>query len=118
MTEEDIELSNILTGLAIREFLLERGEAGPSDFYKAYRKIKEKTSYNSARRYFWILKKIGLIEPTRREMGQSHTIAKSLYRIVPGMENDSRWGAPSVAMYPSTRFGGARYAKAKRRGLV
>lgn len=106
-----------LTGLAIRQFLLEVGEGGPNDFYKAFRLIKKKTSYASARRYFWILKRLGLIEPTRREFGAGR-IPKQLYRIVPGAEADPRWGAPQVALYPSTRLGGARYAKAKARGLV
>jgi len=114
----EIELRHHLAGLAIREFLQIVGEGGPSDFFKAYRKVKEKASYAAARRYFWILKKLGLIEPTRRELGQSHTIAKQLYRIVPGMENDPRWSAPQVALYPNTRFGGARYEKAKRRRLI
>jgi len=107
----EIELKNHLAGLAIREFLSQVGEGGPSDFFKVYRKVKEKASYAAARRYFWILKKLGLIEPTRREIGQSHTIAKQLYRIVPGKENDSRWSAPQVALYPATRLGRSRYGK-------
>ena len=113
----EIELRETSAGLAIREYLQQVGEGNPNDFFKAYRKVKEKTSYASARRYFWILKKLGMIEPTRRELGKG-LIAKQLYRIVPGMENDSRWSAPQVALYPNTRFGGARYEKAKRRGLV
>lgn len=114
----EVVLTHHLAGLAIREFLQTVGEGSPSDFFKAYRKVKEKASYQSARRYFWILKKLGLIEPTRRELGQSHTIAKQLYRIVPGKENASEWSAPQIAMYPSTRYGGTRYEKAKRRGLI
>ena len=113
----DIELKEGLAGLAIREYLQQVGEGNPNGFFKAYRKVKEKTSYASVRRYFWILKKLGMIEPTRREMGAG-IIAKQLYRIVPGMENDPRWSHPQVALYPSTRFGGARYEKAKKRGLV
>ena len=113
----DIELKEGLAGLAIREYLQQVGEGNPNDFFKAYRKVKEKTSYASARRYFWILKKLGLIEPTRRELGRG-LIAKQLYRIVPGMESDPRWSHPQVALYPNTRFGGARYEKAKEKGLI
>lgn len=109
-----VELTEPLTGLAIRQYLLAVGEGNPNDFYKAYRKIKKKTSYASARRYFYILRRLGLIEPTRREMGQSPTIAKQLYRIVPGMENDGRWRAPQVALYPATRLGRSRYARRER----
>lgn len=108
----EVELTEPLAGMAIREFLLEVGEGGPNDFLKAYRKVKKKTSYDSARRYFWILKKLGLIEPTRRELGKGY-IPKQLYRIVPGAEGDSRWGAPQAELYPETRLGARRYRKRK-----
>jgi len=103
--------------MAIREYLLAVGEAGPNDFYKEFRKVKKKTSYDSVRRYFYILKRLGLIEPTRRVPGRG-PIPKQLYRIVPGMEDAPEWRAPQIELYPATRFGGARYAKAKERGLV
>lgn len=106
----EVELTSGLTGPAIREFLRQVGEGCPNDFLKAFRKVKKKTSYGSARRYFWILKKLGLIEPTRREMGRG-TIPKQLFRIVPGMENDPRWTAPQIALYPDTGLGGKRYGR-------
>ncbi len=106
----EVELTSGLTGPAIREFLLQVGEGGPNDFLKAFRKVKKKTSYNSCRRYFWILKKLGLIEPTRREMGRG-VIPKQLYRIVPGKEDALEWRAPQVALYPSTRLGRSRYRR-------
>jgi hypothetical protein len=37
---------------------------------------------------------------------------------VPGMEDSPLWSAPQVALYPETRWGGARYVKAKKKGLV
>jgi len=117
MTEEEVELTETLTGLAIREYLLQVGEGNPNDFYKAFRKIKRKTSYASVRRYFYILRRLGLIEPTRKVPGRG-PIPRQLYRIVPGMEDAEEWSAPQVALYPATRWGGARYAKAKERGLV
>ncbi len=106
----EVTLTHRSTGLAIREYLQEVGEGNPNGFFKAYRKVKAKTSYDSARRYFWILKKLGMIEPTRREMGAG-VIAKQLYRIVPGMEADPRWSAPQIALYPMTSLGRAKYAK-------
>jgi len=111
---EEVDFKVGLTGLAVRDFLQEVGEGGPNDFLKAFRKVKKKTSYDSARRYFYILKRLGLIEPTRRELGRG-VIPKQLYRIVPGMENDPRWSAPQIALYPETRWGGARYEKRRRR---
>ena len=113
----EVEITVALTGLAIRQYLRQVGEGCSNDFCRAYRKVKKKTSYGGVRRYFYILKKLGLIEPTRREWGRG-PIPKQLYRIVPGTEEDPRWTAPQVALYPATRYGGARYQKAKERGLV
>jgi hypothetical protein len=113
----EVQLTETLTGLAIREFLEAMGEAGPNDFYTRFKEVKPSTSYNNCRRYFYILRRLGLIEPTRREMGKG-LIPKQLYRIVPGMQSDPRWSAPQVALYPDTRFGRARYEKAKRSGRV
>lgn len=107
-----VQLTESLTGLAIREFLQHEGEGSANDFIKAFRLVKKKTSYASARRYFWILKKLGLVQPTRRVMGKG-LIPKQLYRIVPGRENDSRWAHPQIALYPSTGAGRSRY---RRRG--
>jgi len=96
---DEVELSNTLTGLAIREFLLQVGEGCSSDFHSAFKKVKKRTSYASARRYFWILKKLGLIEFTRAKSGKGF-IPKRLYRIVPGMTWDPRWDHPQSSLYP------------------
>lgn len=106
-----MSLTESSTGLAIREFLEEMGEAGPNDFYRAFRKVKASSSYDSCRRYFYILKQLGLIEPTKQVWGQSRMIPKQLYRIVPGMEADLRWEAPQIALYPETALGRSRYKK-------
>jgi hypothetical protein len=110
MAQPEVQLKVGFTGLAIREYLLQTNEASANDVLRALRKVKKKTSYDSVRRYFWILKKLGLVEPTRREMGRG-AIPKQLYRIVPGKENDDRWGAPQEALYPDTALGGTRYKK-------
>jgi hypothetical protein len=111
------ELKFWSTGLVIRDFLLENGEGSANDVLRVLRTTKKKTSYNSVIRYFWILKKLGLIQPTRREMGRG-PIPKQLYRIVPGMETDDRWSAPQEALYPDTRLGAARYKRAKTKGRI
>jgi len=116
MAAEEVELPT-LTGLAIREYLLAVGEGSPNDFLKEFRKVKKKTSYASVRRYFYILKRLGLIEFTRRVWGKGR-IPKSLYRIVPGQEDSPFWIHPQVALYPDTRWGARRYEKAKEAGLV
>lgn len=108
MTE--VELTEALTGLAIREYLLTVREGNPNDFLKAFRKIKKKTSYASVRRYFYICRRLGLIEPTRRVLGRG-PIPRQLYRIVPGMEDAPEWLHPQIALYPLTRLGKRRYRK-------
>jgi len=112
-----LEISEKLTGLAIKEFLMSVGEGSPNEFYSQFKKVKPSTSYESVRRYFYILKNLGLIEPTRREVGRA-PIPKQLYRIVPGMEDAPEWYRPQIAMYPDTRWGRRRYARVKERGRI
>jgi len=93
------------TGKTIRDYLLSMKEGSPSDVYRELSKVK-RTSYDSVCRYFWILKKLGLIQLVR-EAGRF----MSVYRITPGMEDDPRWSAPQVALYPETMWGSYRYKK-------
>ncbi|RLG79767.1 MAG: hypothetical protein DRO09_03995 [Thermoprotei archaeon] len=103
-----------LTGLAIRYFLLAVGEGCPYWFYKCFREVKPTTSYRNVVRYFYFLKKLGLIEPVRKEprlspSGKPYGFPRTYYRIVPGMEDDPRWFAPQAELYPETRLGKKRY---------
>ena len=100
-------ITSALTGLAIREFLLEVGTGGPYDFYKEFREMKPTTSYASVRRYFWILKELGLIEFVRTAPSAAG-FPRRLYRIVPGMEDDPKWGYPQIALFPTSGFGGRK----------
>ncbi|MEM3484992.1 MAG: hypothetical protein QXI12_05170 [Candidatus Methanomethyliaceae archaeon] len=103
-------LTEKTTGMAIREYLLKFGEASPNDFYREFRKIKPSTSYNSVRRYFYILKNLGLIRQVGVKPGRA-PIPKSIYKMVPGMERSEYWSAPQIAMYPITGYGSRRYKK-------
>jgi len=108
------------TGVSIREFLLELEPVGggcPYDFFEVYRAIR-KITYGSVRRYFWILKLLGLIEPTVRGPSERGGWPKQLYRIVPGREEDHRWYNAPVYVYPATKWGKAGYYEAKAKGLV
>lgn len=104
------------TGEAIREYLLTIKEGYPYAFYKIWRQFKKKTSYDSIRRYFYILEEIGLIESIRFEKGKS-PFPKHYYRIVPGMEDDPRWMHPQSELWPDTKLGKKGYAKLRKRGL-
>jgi len=100
-------ITSPLTGLAIREFLSEVGTGGPYDFYKEFRELKPTTSYASVRRYFWILKELDLIEFVSTAPSATG-FPRRLYRIVPGKEDDPRWGYPQIALFPTSGFGGRR----------
>jgi len=95
------------TGKAIRDYLLSMKKGSPTDVYRELRKVKRRASYDSVRRYFWILNRLGLIQLVR-ESGRFMNV----YRITPGMEEDPRWSAPQVALYPQTKLGSTRYKKA------
>lgn len=96
-----------LTGLAIREYLAYVGEGYPYEFYVCFKKVKPTTSYASVRRYFYILKKLGLIEPVRTEPSSKGGFPRTYYRIV--IYDDPRWLAPQEALYPETALGKKRY---------
>jgi len=81
------------------------------------RRIKRRASYLSVIKYFYICRRLGLIEFVRQEVGRGK-YPRRIYRVRAGMENDPRWSAPQAALYPETRWGGARYGKAVERGLV
>jgi len=73
----------------IREWLLKVGEGSPYDYWiYEGRRIR----YSTIVKYFYVLRKAGLIEVVREvENSRASPIKKKLYRIVPGRENDPRW---------------------------
>ncbi len=109
------EITYRLTGMAIREFLLKVGEAYPYWFYRCFKKVKPSTSYQSVARYFYILRRLGLIEPTRVEPSRSR-FPRHYFRIVPGREDDPAWFHPQEVLYPETALGARRYSRAKEGG--
>ena len=111
MSEEECpEFTTKLTGLSIREYLLTLGEGYPYGFYRCFKKVKPSVSYESVRRYFYILKKLGLIEHVGARPS-SRGYERHYYRIVPGREDDPLWFHPQEALYPETRLGAKRYVR-------
>lgn len=80
--------------MAIREYLHRKGEASPSEFYQMYKPFKESISYSSVARYFWILKKIGLIKIVGHKKARYARIPKTLYSVVPERLGDKLWLHP------------------------
>ena len=84
--------SHTAIGLQIRSVLLERGEISAYDFWKYYR---NDLTYDYIKSIFWILKKLGLIEPVRKEENTKKSpYGKVYYRIVHSRINDECWTSP------------------------
>jgi hypothetical protein len=112
-TEVCPEITVKFTGLAIREYLLAVGEGSPYDFYKCFKVVKPDTSYKNIAYYFYLLKRAGLITPVRKEPSSRGGFDRTIYRIVPGMENHPGWWHPQQIFYPDTRWGKKRYWRVK-----
>ena len=103
-----------LTGLAIRQWLVGQGDGSAWDFWQAIqekRKAKDQKepSYAQIRRYFWIIKKMGLIIKSGERPSKFKGNPKAFYQIVPGMRDDPRWFRPQSEFYPSTTIGSRRF---------
>jgi len=106
------DISYRYTGLAIREYLMIMGEGSPYDFYQCFKRIKPTTSYKNIAYYFYLLHRAGLIEIVRKEpMSKKGGFSKTIYRIVPGRENELGWLHPQQIFYPETKLGAKRYKK-------
>lgn len=114
--EKQLFIQGLPEGEAIREYLTVMEEGNPYGFFKLWRQFKKSTSYDSVRRYFYILKELGLIEPVRFTPGQ-RGFRKHLYKVVPGTEEDPRWTFPQRELYPDTALGRRGYEKLAKRGL-
>jgi hypothetical protein len=117
LAAQQFYLEGLPAGEAIREYLRTVGAGYPYGFYKIWRQYKKTTSYAAVRRYFWILKEIGLIESAGYSPSE-HGFKKHLYRIVPGMEDDKRWQSPQAELYPDTGLGSKGYKKLEEKGLT
>ena len=92
-------------GLLIRDILLEKKEAY---VYEVLKEVKSRVntfrgSYDTFRRYFYILRKLELIEKVREEKVPEENIpfeAKRIYyKIKEGKENDPAWEDPIAYAY-------------------
>jgi len=102
----------ISVGLFIRDYLLERGEACPYEVFKALQGKKRGASYSSVRKFFHALERLGLIEFVRSEPSKRPKLAaRRYYKLVSELKDHPAWGHPQVVLWPSSRFGGARYAE-------
>ena len=101
-----------------RIYLLARGRGGP---YGAYTFIREwlaerysgrarpyrPPTYKDMRRLFYVLRRLGLIEPAGTEPARRGPFRRHLYRVVPGKERDIRWLSPVNALYGPEEFAAA-----------
>ena len=99
------------TALFIRDYLLEHGEGYAQEIWRELKKAREGrhvcTCDSFKRNYVYILKKLGMIEETRREPvpGQPNWHERRYYRIVPGRENlTDEWTNPQK-VWKMKRYG-------------
>ena len=111
-----VVLEGMFTGEAIREYLLKSRMGNPYGFYRVYRQFSKRVSYDSVRRYFYLLKEIGLIESVGFVLGKA-PFRKHMFTIVKGREDDPGWIHPQIEIYPSTKYGKKGYLRLKKRGL-
>ena len=90
----------------VRDHLLEVGEDYAHHMHTEYKAfilaVSRKrnphiSSYQAFRTLLWTLKKLGLVEPTRREKG--HGLSRRQYYRVSGDPNDPGWRNPTKTLY-------------------
>jgi hypothetical protein len=116
------------TGIFIRDYLMEHKQAYVQEIWRALKEERGEMkimvgSYQSFRvNYIYVLKKLGLIRPVKRERvpRQPSWFARVYYSITPGREEDPAWRHPQIALDP--RRGGPtyrrKYAKARKKKLL
>jgi hypothetical protein len=104
----------------IRIYLLVRGRGSPYGTYVfihewlAERYADRATpyvgpTYDSIRRLFYMLRRLGLIEPAGTEPAKRGPFQRHLYRVVRGKERDIRWRDPVNALYAPEKFRAAAH---------
>lgn len=111
-----VVLEGMLTGEAIREYLLKSKMGNPYGFFTTYRQVSKRVSYHSVRNYFYVLKELGLIQSVGFVPGMAPW-RKHMFTVVKGKEADPAWTHPQIELYPSTKYGKKGYLKLKKRGL-
>jgi len=98
------------TGEMVRDHLLvTRGDSIYST-WKAVKQLAEDKgyvppTYSSMRVLFYILRKLGLVRKVRQEPAMKKGYyRKSIYAVVPGMEDAEEWIDPSTAYYRPRRW--------------
>jgi hypothetical protein len=98
----DIEVHTYPVSLAIREYLLKKDGATPSEFYNMYKDFKSTTSLTAIYKNFYTLKRLNLIYVFKTEKGQGR-IPKSYYKVVLDNVNSENWCNPQRALYPKNK---------------
>jgi len=103
------------TGLFIRDYLLKHKRGYGQEIWRSLKAERAERgiitgSYQSFRvNYIYVLKKLGLIEPVKRERVHPKMFARTYYSIIPGREDDPAWRHPQIALDP--RRGGPPYRR-------
>jgi len=104
------------TGIFIRDYLIVHRRGYSQQIWRALKAERAKAgiyygTYQSFRvNYIYVLKKLGLIRPVRKEKAKNPKwFDRTYYEIVPGREKDPRWAHPQIAFNPMR--GGSPYRR-------
>lgn len=97
----------------IRGYLLERGEGYQEQMWRSWQSFikgaHEKGAHirvgseRSFATYIWVLKKLNLITPTRREINpRKSNIKRQYYRLNPDKIDSPAWKRPFQVLYPAS----------------
>lgn len=98
------------TGKMVKEHLLDTGGDSVYGTWKAVKKLAEEQgyvppTYSSMRVFFYLLRKLGLVQKAREEpAGKGGFYRKSIHVVVPGEEDAPEWIDPSTAYYRPQRW--------------
>lgn len=99
------------TGQLIKDFLREVAEAYPKEIHDYLKTVVaamdlRPPTYQSTRKFIYVLHKLGLITLSREEsvVGYPTAFKRRYYALTPGREEDPAWLNPYAALYYPAKF--------------
>lgn len=88
----------------VRDYLDEHGDAYVRELHEAHAEWCEEhdydpPDYDSMRRTLYLLRRLGLVQESRRESADRGPFQRVYYEVVPGAEGAEAWERPTKAVY-------------------
>jgi predicted AAA+ superfamily ATPase len=101
MTTETFTFTETTTALAIREYLIAKGEGYASEFYRLFKAVRPGTSYATVSKYFYYLRELRLIHRVRSERSPSRkspALERQYHCIIEANRDNPAWISPQKAL--------------------